>query len=238
MLGFEKFPSAPSKPFVLGDQCGSKLRDIRPKLVPALFLVRRLLSVGGILAVVSMLVTLPRPSSAMHDPQAVVRLVGSEGIATLAPSVPSFQRIAKLRELFDDYFDGADLADFALGRYRASPSPQQRYEYYRLYREYTVQSYAAKLGQVGTAPFHIIGSRSFGREALVSSEFLRPGGSIKIDWKLSMNRRGNYKIIDLAIEGISMKGAQRDEFGQWIQVNGNRFDALLAVMRQQIRREP
>jgi hypothetical protein len=31
-----------------------------------------------------------------------------------------------------------------------------------------------------------------------------------------------------------MKIALRDQFASWIQSNGGRFDALLAVMRQQI----
>jgi hypothetical protein len=31
-----------------------------------------------------------------------------------------------------------------------------------------------------------------------------------------------------------MKVTQREDFGRWIQNNGGRFDALLAVLRQQI----
>jgi ABC-type transporter MlaC component len=56
---------------------------------------------------------------------------------------------------------------------------------------------------------------------------------VQIDWYL-VNRGGDYKITDLSIGGISMKVTQRDEFSRWIQNNGGRFDALLAVLRQQI----
>ena len=56
---------------------------------------------------------------------------------------------------------------------------------------------------------------------------------MQIDWYL-VNRGGDYKITDLSIDGISMKVTQRDEFARWIQNNGGRFDALLAVLRQQI----
>jgi phospholipid transport system substrate-binding protein len=56
---------------------------------------------------------------------------------------------------------------------------------------------------------------------------------VQIDWYL-VNRGGDYKITDLSIGGISMKVTQRDEFARWIQNNGGRFDALLAVLRQQI----
>ena len=56
---------------------------------------------------------------------------------------------------------------------------------------------------------------------------------MQIDWYLA-NRGGDYKITDLSIGGISMKVTQRDEFARWIQNNGGRFDALLAVLRQQI----
>jgi ABC-type transporter MlaC component len=79
----------------------------------------------------------------------------------------------------------------------------------------------------------VTGSQTHGEQTVVTSEILRSGGSrVQIDWYL-VNRRGDYKITDLSIGGISVKVTQRDEFARWIQNNGGRFDALLAVLRQQ-----
>jgi len=174
--------------------------------------------------------------TAAQDPQAVIGYVGTQGMAAVGPNISPAQRIAKLRELFQDYFDVPSIAEFALGRYRSSATPQQQQEYLGLYQDYTVHAYDTQLGQYGAAPFRVTGSRSDGEQTVVTSEIIRSGGSrVQIDWRL-INRRGQYKITDLSIAGISMKITQRDEFARWIQNNGGRFDALLSVLRQQTAR--
>jgi phospholipid transport system substrate-binding protein len=139
-----------------------------------------------------------------------------------------------LHELFARYFDVDGSAEFALGRYRNTATPQQQQEFFRLYGEYTVRTFGAQLGQIGAAPFRVTGRRSSGRQAVVTTEISRPDGNrVELVWSL-INRHGNFKITDLSVGGESMRVTQREEFSRWIQNNGGRFDALLAVMRQQI----
>jgi phospholipid transport system substrate-binding protein len=193
---------------------------------------RVLMAMGMALTLV---VALPGRGTAAQDPQAVVRYIGTQGMAAVGPNISPAQRIAQLRELFQDYFDVPGIAEFALGRYRSSASPQQQQEYLGLYRDYTVHAYDTQLAQYAAAPFRVTGSQTYGEQTVVTSEIIRSGGSrVQIDWYL-VNRHGDYKITDLSIGGISMKVTQRDDFARWIQNNGGRFDALLAVMRQQMR---
>jgi phospholipid transport system substrate-binding protein len=155
-------------------------------------------------------------------------------MAAVGPNNPPTQRTAQLRNLFATYFDVGHTAAFTLGRYRALATPQQLQEYNRLYEEYTAASYGAQLAQVGTASFQIAGSRPYGDQIVVASDITRPGGNpIRVDWYL-VNRHGKYKIADVNIGGSSMRLTQRAEFAHWIESNGGRFDALLAVLRQQI----
>jgi phospholipid transport system substrate-binding protein len=190
-----------------------------------------LMTIGMALALV---VALPGRGTAAQDPQAVISYVGTQGMAAVGPNISPAQRTAQLRKLLQDYFDVPGIAEFVLGRYRSSANPQQQQEYLGLYRDYTVHAYDTQLGQYGAAPFRVTGSRSGGEQTVVTSEIIRSGGSrVQIDWYL-VNRGGDYKITDLSIDGISMKVTQRDEFARWIQNNGGRFDALLAVLRQQI----
>jgi ABC-type transporter MlaC component len=200
------------------------IRDVR----------RRSFVVGATLISTLPFPLLSRHATALGDPQAVVSYVVAQGMATLGPNVPQAQRDAMLRGLFDRYFDGDASAEFALGRYRSVATPPQQMEFFRLYAEYTVRTYGERLNQIGTSPFRVTGGRSNGRQAMVTSEVTRPGGNrIEVVWSLT-NRHGNFKISDLSIGGESMRLAQREEFSRWIQNNGGRFDALLAVMRQQI----
>jgi phospholipid transport system substrate-binding protein len=200
-----------------------------PSALTAMF--RVLMTIGMALALV---VALPGRGTAAQDPQAVISYVGTQGMAAVGPNISPAQRTAQLRKLLQDYFDVPGIAEFVLGRYRSSANPQQQQEYLGLYRDYTVHAYDTQLGQYGAAPFRVTGSRPGGEQTVVTSEIIRSGGSrVQIDWYL-VNRGGDYKITDLSIDGISMKVTQRDEFARWIQNNGGRFDALLAVLRQQI----
>ena len=193
---------------------------------------RRLIVVAALVSVLSLLP--PGPATALADPQAVVAYVVEQGMATIGANLPPIQRDARLRALFQKYFDGDTSAEFALGRYRAIATPPQQQEFFRLYEAYTVRTFGARLTQIGTAPFRVTGARSYGRQAQVSSEIIRPDGSrIQLVWSL-INRHGNFKIADLSIGGESLRVTQREDFSRWIQNNGGRFDALLAVMRQQL----
>jgi phospholipid transport system substrate-binding protein len=186
------------------------------------------------LMALALAIALPGHVTAAQDPQAIIGYVGTRGMAAVGANISPAQRTAQLRELFRDYFDVPGIAEFALGRYRLSATPQQQQEYLGLYRDYTVHAYDTQLGQYGAAPFRVTGSRSYGEQTVVTSEIIRAGGNrVEVDWYL-VDRRGDYKITDLSIGGISMKVTQRDEFARWIQNNGGRFDALLAVLRQQI----
>lgn len=200
--------------------------------VPALR--RRRVIAAAALVFALPLLSVARPAMALADPQAVVAYVVAQGMATIGANLPPVQRDASLRALFEKYFDGDASAVFALGRYRVMATPQQQQEYFRLYEAYTVRTFGTRLSQIGTAPFRVTGGRSSGRQALVSSEITRSDGSrIELVWSL-ISRHGNFKIADLSIGGQSLRVTQREDFAQWIQNNGGRFDALLAVMRQQL----
>lgn len=193
---------------------------------------RRLIVVAGLIFALSLVS--PRPATALSDPQAVVAYVMGQGMATIGANLPPVQRDSRLRELFEKYFDVDASAEFALGRYRVMATPQQQQEFFRLYEAYTVRTFGSRLSQVGTAPFRVTGARSSGRQALVTSEITSPDGNrLEVVWSL-INRHGNFKITDLSIGGESMRVTQREDFSRWIQNNGGRFDALLAVMRQQL----
>ena len=113
-------------------------------------------------------------------------------------------------------------------------TPEQLREYHSLYETFTVQGYGSQLGRYANLPLRVTGSRPYGTETVVASEIDRPdGGPVRIDWYL-VDRHGRWKVSDVNIAGISMRDSQRRYFSQWIETNGGRFDALLAVMRQQI----
>ena len=171
------------------------------------------------------------------DPVAMIIDLGTQGIQSLGQAATSAERIARLSRLFQQEFDINGIGLFALGSYRRVATPVEQQEFFRLYPEFTVRAFHARLNNYQGAPFRVTGQRMLGNETIVSSEILpASGGRVQVDWHLTDNG-GQYRVSDVTIGGISMKVALRDQFASWIETNGGRVNALLAVMRQQIARE-
>src|SRR6266404_5735725 len=128
---------------------------------------RRSVAIGALLSAILLLAA---PGSApAQDARAFVGALGEQAIQVLGPGVSPQQRLARFRELFRNDFDVPGIGQFVLGRYWRTATPQEQQEFLRLFQEYIVQAYAARLGEYGGEPFRVTGSRPSGDETVVSS---------------------------------------------------------------------
>jgi phospholipid transport system substrate-binding protein len=142
-------------------------------------------------------------------------------------------RQERFRQLFHTDFDCPGIARFVLGRYWRDASEEEQRDFVKLFEEYVVFVYTARLSNFGGQDFKIRGSRSDGDGVMVSTDVFSPGGSspLKIDWRL-VSDNGTYKINDVIVEGVSMLVTQRSEFASIVQRNGGQVRGLLAMMRE------
>jgi ABC-type transporter MlaC component len=188
---------------------------------------------AGALALMFILTMQAVPARAEQGPAALITNVGTQGIQALGGT--SAERLARLTQLFQADFDIPGIGLFALGRYRTLATPQEMQEFFRVYPAFTVRAFNSRLDEYRGAPFHVTGKRKIARETVINSEITPNGGRVQLEWHLIKSGPAReYRITDVTIGGVSMKIALRDQFASWIQGNGGRFDALLAVMRQQI----
>lgn len=144
-------------------------------------------------------------------------------------------RQARFRELFHDDFDAPGIARFVLGRYWRNASEEEQQEFIKLFEDYVVLVYTARLSNFGGQTFKVRGSRSDGDGVIVSTDVISPGAGapLKIDWRL-VNGNGGYKISDVIVEGVSMMVTQRSEFASIVQRNGGQLRGLLTMMRDKM----
>ena len=142
-------------------------------------------------------------------------------------------RQERFRQLFHADFDCPGIARFVLGRYWRDASEEEQKDFVKLFEEYVVFVYTARLSNFGGQDFKIRGSRSDGDGVMVSTDVFSPGGSspLKIDWRL-VSDNTTYKINDVIVEGVSMLVTQRSEFASIVQRNGGQVRGLLAMMRE------
>src|SRR5262249_26267570 len=125
------------------------------------------------------------------------------------------------------------IARFVLGRYWNLATPEQQRDYQRLFADMIVKVYSGRFSMYSGETLKVTGSRQeSGSDSIVSSQILRPSGPpVSVDWRVR-DRNGDYKIIDVAVEGVSMGVTQRDEFSSVIQRGGGTVDALIKELRR------
>ena len=167
----------------------------------------------------------------VNDAAQFINQLGNHAINTLrATDLTLDQREAQFRTLLSRGFDLRFIGRFVLGRHWRSATPDQRNDYIALYGEYLLQTYSARLGGYSGETLTVTGARRVNdKDIVVSTNLSQPNGQvIAADWRVRISD-GQYRIIDIMVEGISMAITQRSEFSSVVQRNG--IDGLLTILR-------
>jgi phospholipid transport system substrate-binding protein len=174
------------------------------------------------------------PAAAVEtDPAAFIRDLGRQALDVLSHKSSQSVRQARFRELFQANFDEPVIARFVLGRYWRVATPAEQQQFQKLFEDYVVFAYAARLSDYSGEIFKVVGDQPDGDGYVVASQIVRPNGDppLKIDWRL-IKDNGALKISDVVVEGVSMAVTQRSEFASVIARNGGSVNGLLTLMRE------
>ena len=172
-----------------------------------------------------------------QSPTEFIRSLGEETIQTLGDEALSEKdRISEFRRLFIIGLDFRTIGRFVLGRHWRRATRDEIRAFEPLFAEYVVTTYAIRLARYQIDSLKVGDVRADGRGgAVVATEIVRREGSpARIEWRVR-GKPGNYKIIDVVVEGISMAITQRSEFTSVIQRGGGEFDSLLTQLRKRTR---
>jgi phospholipid transport system substrate-binding protein len=174
--------------------------------------------------------------------QALADCVGAEGfvrqaadrtLAVLnAPGADNERRLAGMNELLFEIADVPLIARRVLGRHWRTASADQRAAYLDAFRIYALDSLAARFARLGGGiEFALLGRCvADGHDALVPTEVTLPNRPepTRIEWRVRQNA-DSYRLIDVAIEGVSLVVSNRSEFDSVVGHQG--LDALIAQIR-------
>lgn len=196
---------------------------LRP-LVLAFFLAT-MVSIGGV-----------AQQARADNPEQFIASLGDRALQILAGGSqnPSEREIA-FRRILDEGFDLALIGRYAMGRYWRRATREQRSEYIKLFKDFIVVTYIARLGEYSGETLRVVSSRRDDQDTIVLSEIVMEGRpSIRVDWRVrnDASNGSESKIIDVVVEGISMLLTQRDEFASVIQRSGGNVEGLLARLRE------
>lgn len=163
-----------------------------------------------------------------------IATMGDKAIGFLSnKSLSQASKEQQFKGLLEDHFDMATIGRFALGKNWKIATPAQQNEYQSLFEKLVVSVYSQRFEDYKGEGFDVISSRASGKKDVLVTSYIIPenGSKVQIDWRLRDNN-GQYKIIDVIIEGVSMSLTQRSDFSSVIQRGGGNIEVLLNHLRR------
>lgn len=160
--------------------------------------------------------------------------LANETLSLLAQDIPDEEKQAQFAALLEAGVNTDYVSRFVLGRSWRTASADQRREFTTLFKSFLLSSLTKRLsGQYKNRSFVVKSTLAQGkRDVLVRSEIQRQSGpATSIEWRVR-EFDGNWQIIDIKAEGLSLAITQREEYGAVVQRKG--MDGLIAALRKQV----
>ena len=163
------------------------------------------------------------------SPQGAVELVETLGQSAIWIS-ESEDRSEKnsLRSLIRVGIDLDVISRIVLGKHWNRAKAVQRAEFKNLFTEYLVNLFANHLNRINALTV-VASNRVAGGDILVQTGIDRSSDTVNAVWRVRA-WDGEYRIIDVTIDGISLALTHRSEFASVIQRDG--FEKLLQILRK------
>ncbi len=138
---------------------------------------------------------------------------------------------ARFREILRKSFDLKSIGRFVLGSYYNVATDDQRQQYQQAFENMIVDAYALRFRDYSGGSFKTGRETKQGRDTMVESQIMQGNGAppINVTWRVRSEPEG-YKIVDVAVEGVSMSATERSEFSSVIDRNGGKVQALIDAM--------
>lgn len=157
----------------------------------------------------------------------VVERMANQVLATVKTGASDSEREQQMTQLFRANFDINAIGQMVLGRHWNGATPEQRDRFMSAFEKAEIRAYSGRFKNYQGQTLKIGKVTPNGASELVDSQLMQPAGQqpIRIVWEIS---RG--KVIDIAVEGVSMGMTRRSDFNSYVQRNG--LDALIAELQR------
>jgi phospholipid transport system substrate-binding protein len=183
------------------------------------------------------------PAAAQEAPDALVKRVSSEALATIK-SDPQIQAgdVTHIRELIETklapHFDIMRMTALAMGKNWRTATPEQQKRLAEEFRTLLVRTYSTALNKYRdeTIDYKPLRMNPADTEVTVRTQVVRQGGQpVQIDYSMAKTPDG-WKAYDVVIGGVSLVTNYRDEFNQQVQSGG--IDGLIKTLSERNKGAP
>jgi phospholipid transport system substrate-binding protein len=190
-------------------------------------------SVASILAALLAVAAAATSVRAEQTPSQVVSLLADKAIVVLGDKNTSTdQKRAQLEDLAYNAMDFEILSKLVLARNWQKFSPAQQKQFEDEFKRHLSITYGKNIQNYNNEKVQILGERPEAHgDVTVQTKILRGGGiqDVLVDYRLRQ-RNGQWKIIDVIVEGVSLVSNFRSQFQSIVSSGGP--DRLLALLKE------
>ena len=172
-----------------------------------------------------------------HSKEQAVAFIEALGDQVLAIQASTAADVAGLRQsaLEDLIRDGFDLdltSQLVLGKHWGRATAGQRAAFKDLFAPYLLSTYARQLDAYRVETLAVVASKRIGeRDFLVQTSIKGNSEVVHAVWRVRAHN-GDYRIIDVLVDGISLALTERSEFASVIGRVG--LEGTLALLRERL----
>ncbi len=160
-------------------------------------------------------VTIAAPEGEASQTEAFyqVEKIAQSVIQVLESEANQEQKRKEITLIADDHFAFDTIAKLSLARSWRDFSPAEQEEFVVLFREFLAKRYGGQFDTYDGDTVTLLGERAEPRgDQTVQTQLLRPTGvKVAIDYRMRQ-REGQWKVIDVTIEGVSLVSSFRSQF--------------------------
>ena len=169
------------------------------------------------------------------DPYLFVQETADKASEALNKRLSKEEKMEQLKIIAKNTVDIKGIGNYSLGTYRKTISDQKKEEYFDIFEQYFLISFASRLAEYTDPKIRVDSQKKLNdKYTMVSSTLLATSekAEIKIDWRVVTKNPDNPLIIDVIIEGVSLAKVQREEFNSIIQSNDGNINVLFKTLRK------
>lgn len=158
--------------------------------------------------------------------EAFVKSMADQAIQSLTDTTkPREDRVKAFRTLFEEKFAVDSIGRWTLGRNWRQASADEQKDFLGLFEELMIATYVDRFQDYSGEELKVIKTVPVDQNyANVQTEITRPGATdtkpISVVWRVG--RQGSsYKVLDVAVEGVSMSVTLQREFASIIKNTGS-----------------
>ncbi len=149
----------------------------------------------------------------------------------LTSNVSDEQKLATFKTEFQQALDLKAIGQFVLGVYWRSATPADRDAFLAAFMDFTTKSWAGRFNMYNGQKIVFTGTRNAQKNQLYVDSQIQHNPPVEVIWRLR-EKDGDFKIVDIIVEGVSMAMSYRNEYSAFLQQNGGNLPALTAELNK------